>query len=53
MTNDEGMTKSEVQKPESANDSFWNKDAEWIAREEPVRESVNDPDFHARAASAP
>ena len=42
MTNDEGMTKSEVQKPESANDSFWNKDAEWIAREEPGKNRVYD-----------
>jgi hypothetical protein len=33
MTNDEGMTKSEAQRPGSADDSFPNGDREWVIRE--------------------
>ena len=42
MTNDEGMTKSEAQKPGTADDSFWNEDAEWVIREEPEKNRVYD-----------
>ena len=42
MTNDEGMTKSEVQKPSGANDLFPNQDAEWVIREEPDKTRVYD-----------
>ena len=42
MTNDEGIMKSEVQKPGSADDSFWNGDAEWVIREEPGKNRVYD-----------
>jgi hypothetical protein len=35
MTNEEGMTKSEAQKPGSADDSFRNGDTEWVLREVP------------------
>jgi hypothetical protein len=42
MTNDEGMTKSEVQKPSSANDSFPNEDVEWVIREPPDKNRVYD-----------
>jgi len=34
--------KSEVQKPGSADDSFWNGDAEWVIREEPGKNRVYD-----------
>ena len=34
--------KSEVQKPGSADDSFWNGDAEWVTREEPGKNRVYD-----------
>ena len=40
MTNDEGMTKSEAQKPGTADDSFWNGDTEWVIREEPEKKRV-------------
>ena len=40
MTNDERMTKSEAQKPGSADDSFWNEDVEWVIREEPEKPRV-------------
>ena len=36
------MMKSEVQKPGSADDSFWNGDAEWVTREEPGKNRVYD-----------
>ena len=39
MTNDETMTKSENQNT-SADESFWNEDAEWMVREEPVKKRV-------------
>ena len=42
MTNDEGMTKSEAQKPGSADDSFWNEDTEWVIREEPEKKRAYD-----------
>ena len=42
MTNDEGMTKSEAHKPDTADDSFWNEDAEWVIREEPEKNRVYD-----------
>jgi four helix bundle protein len=42
MTNDEGIMKSEVQKPGSADDSFWNGDAECVIREEPGKNRVYD-----------
>ena len=42
MTNDEGMTKSEAQKPGSADDSFPNGDREWVIREEPEKKRVYD-----------
>ena len=42
MTNDEGMTKSEAQKPGSADDSFRNGDTEWVIREEPKKTRVYD-----------
>jgi four helix bundle protein len=42
MTNDEGMTKSEAQKPGSADDSFRNGDTEWVIREEPKKKRVYD-----------
>src|SRR5438093_4612629 len=42
MTNDEGMTKSEAQKPGSADDSFRNGDTEWVIREEPEKKRVYD-----------
>ena len=42
MTNDEGMTKSEAQKPGTADDSFWNGDTEWVIREEPEKKRVYD-----------
>ena len=42
MTNDEGMTKSEVQNLGSADDSFPNKDAAWVVREEPEKNRVYD-----------
>src|SRR5580765_8764331 len=42
MTNDEGMTKSEAQKPGSADDSFLNGDIEWDIREEPEKKRVYD-----------
>ena len=41
MTNDEGMTKSEAQKPDSADDLFWNEEAEWVIRE-PEKNRVYD-----------
>jgi four helix bundle protein len=41
MTNDEGMTKSEAQKPGSADDLFPNEDAEWVIRE-PEKNRVYD-----------
>jgi four helix bundle protein len=41
MTNDEGMTKSEAQKPSSADDLFRNEDAEWVIRE-PEKNRVYD-----------
>ena len=34
------MTKSEVQEPSGANDSFPNEDAEWVIREEPDKTCV-------------
>jgi len=42
MTNDKGMTKSETQKPGSADDSFRSEDAEWVIREEPEKNRVYD-----------
>src|SRR5881396_1035467 len=42
MTNDEGMTKSEAQKPGSADDLFRDEDAEWVIREEPEKNRVYD-----------
>ena len=42
MTNDEGMTKPEAQKPGSADDSFRNEDAGWVIREEPEKKCVYD-----------
>jgi four helix bundle protein len=36
------MMKSEVQKPGSADDSFWNGDAAWVTREEPGKNRVYD-----------
>ena len=42
ITNDEGMTKSEAQKPGSAGDSFRNGDTEWVSREEPEKKRVYD-----------
>ena len=42
MTNAEGMTKSEAQKPDSADDSFRNEDAEWVIREQPEKNRVYD-----------
>src|SRR6476659_8633076 len=48
MTNDEGMTKSEAQKPGTADDSFWNGDTEWVIREEPEKKRVYD--LEARTA---
>ena len=42
MTNDEGITKSEAQKPGSADDSFRNGDTEWVIREEPEKKRVYD-----------
>jgi four helix bundle protein len=42
MTNDEGMTKSEAQKPDSADDLVRNEDAEWVVREEPEKNRVYD-----------
>ena len=41
MTNAEGMTKSEAHKPDSADDSFRNEDAEWVIRE-PEKNRVYD-----------
>ncbi len=41
MTNDEGMTKSEAQKPGSADDLIRNEDAEWVIRE-PEKNRVYD-----------
>ena len=41
MTNAEGMTKSEAQKPGSADDLFRNEDAEWVIRE-PEKNRVYD-----------
>jgi four helix bundle protein len=41
MTNDEGMTKFEAQKPGSADDLFPNEDAEWVIRE-PEKNRVYD-----------
>ena len=41
MTNAEGMTKSEAQKPGSADDLIWNEDAEWVIRE-PEKNRVYD-----------
>ena len=35
MTNSEGMTKSETQKPDSAEDLFWDEDPELVVRETP------------------
>ena len=42
MTNDEGMTKSEANKPGSADDSFGNPGAEWVIREQPEKDRVYD-----------
>jgi four helix bundle protein len=42
MTNAAGITKSEVHKPGSADDSFGNEDAEWVIREEPDKNRVYD-----------
>ena len=42
MTNDEGMTKSEVLKLDSADETFWNEHAEWVIREEPGKSRVYD-----------
>jgi len=42
MTNDEGMTKSEAQNPFNVDDSFRNKDADWVIREEPETNRVYD-----------
>ncbi|MFZ0916374.1 MAG: four helix bundle protein [Candidatus Udaeobacter sp.] len=42
MTNDEGMTKSEAQKPGSADDLVQNEDAEWVIHEEPEKNRVYD-----------
>jgi len=42
MTKDEGMTKSEAQKPGSADDLFRNEDVEWVIREEPEKNRVYD-----------
>src|SRR5678816_873457 len=42
MTNAEGMTKSEAHKPNSADDSFRNEDAEWVIREQPEKNRVYD-----------
>jgi four helix bundle protein len=42
MTNAEGMTKSEAHKPDSADDSFRNEDAEWVIREHPEKNRVYD-----------
>ena len=42
MTNDEGMTKSEIQKPRTADGSFRNEDAESVIREEPGKNRVYD-----------
>lgn len=40
MTSDEGMTRSEAQKPGSVDDSFRNGDTEWVIREEPEKKRV-------------
>ncbi|HKS31572.1 MAG TPA: four helix bundle protein [Chthoniobacterales bacterium] len=42
MTNDEGMTKSEVQKARGADEWFWDEDTEWVTREEPGKNRVYD-----------
>jgi four helix bundle protein len=42
MTNDEGMTKSEAQKPDSADDLLGDEDAEWVIREQPEKNRVYD-----------
>jgi four helix bundle protein len=42
MTNDQGMTKSAVQKPGTADDSFRNEDAGWVVREEPEKKRIYD-----------
>jgi four helix bundle protein len=42
MTNAERMTKSEAHKPDSADDSFRNEDAEWVIREQPEKNRVYD-----------
>ena len=42
MTNDEGMTKSEIQKPGNVDGSFRNEDAEWVIREESGKNRVYD-----------
>jgi four helix bundle protein len=42
MTKNEGMTKSEAQKPGSADDLFRNEDAQWVIREEPEKKRVYD-----------
>ena len=42
LINDEGMTKSEAQKPGSADDSFRNGNTEWVIREEPKKKRVYD-----------
>jgi four helix bundle protein len=42
ITNDEGMTKSEIQTPGSADGSFRNEDAEWVIREELGKNRVYD-----------
>ena len=42
MTKDEGMTKSEAQKLDSADDSFRNEDVEWVICEEPEKNRVYD-----------
>jgi len=42
MTNDVGMTKSEAQNPFNVDDSFRNKDADWVIREEPETNRVYD-----------
>jgi four helix bundle protein len=42
MTNDEGMTKSEAQKPDSADYLLRDEDAEWVIREQPEKNRVYD-----------
>jgi four helix bundle protein len=42
MTNAEAMTKSEAHKPDSADDSFRNEDAEWVIRGQPEKNRVYD-----------